>query len=109
MLVYPRSNAFGETFPSWGSDYEGDVSFAICEPVNSQPPNAGSGTMIALRAASEAEVISFHAAALAQGGTCEGPPGTRDYYERSFFVAYERDPDGKKLACVFLKHKPGVV
>jgi catechol 2,3-dioxygenase-like lactoylglutathione lyase family enzyme len=104
-LGYPRTQE-SEEFPSWGPGYDGGVSFAICRPFNGQPPSAGNGTMVALRAASEAEVIAFHAAALAHGGRCEGPPGVRPHYAPSFFAAYVRDPDGNKLACVFHKHKP---
>ena len=102
-LGYPRAQE-SEAFPSWGPDYDGGVSFAICRPFNGQPPSAGNGSMVALRAASEAEVIAFHAAALAHGGSCEGPPGVRPQYALSFFAAYIRDPDGNKLACVFHKH-----
>lgn len=92
-------------FIHWGPDYDGGVSFWICRPFDGQPASAGNGTMIALRAQSEAEVQAFHAAALAHGGTDEGAPGTRPYYEPSFYVAYVRDPDGNKLACVFHKHE----
>ncbi|GAB0117211.1 VOC family protein [Acidisoma sp. 7E03] len=90
-----------EDFLHWGPDYDGGVSFWICRPFDGQPPTAGNGTMVALRAHSEAEVQAFHAAALAHGGSDEGAPGTRPYYEPSFYVAYVRDPDGNKLACVF--------
>jgi catechol 2,3-dioxygenase-like lactoylglutathione lyase family enzyme len=62
--------------------------------------------MIAFRAKDEIQVQAFHAAALAYGGTDEGAPGTRPYYEATFYVAYVRDPDGNKLACVYHKHKP---
>jgi catechol 2,3-dioxygenase-like lactoylglutathione lyase family enzyme len=103
-IGYPRFQE-SEEFPSWGPDYDGGVSFAICRPFDGQPPSAGNGAMIALRAANEAEVIAFHAAALAHGGTCEGPPGVRERYAPSFFAAYLRDPDGNKLACVFHRHK----
>jgi len=37
--------------------------------------------MIAFRARGEFEVKAFHAAALANGGSDEGAPGTRPYYE----------------------------
>lgn len=41
--------------------------------------------------------------ALAQGGTCEGPPGLRPHYHPDYHPnyhgAYVRDPDGNKL-CV---------
>ena len=75
-LGYQRSRESSETFLAWGSDYDGGVSFWICRPFDGQAPSAGNGTMVALRAASEAEVIAFHAAALAHGGTCEGPPAS---------------------------------
>ena len=104
-LGFPRAQE-SEDFPSWGPAFDNGVSFAICRPFDGRPPNAGNGTMIALRAASEAEVIAFHAAALANGGSCEGPPGVRAHYAPSFFAAYIRDPDGNKLACVFHRHKP---
>ena len=95
-----------DDFLHWGPDYDGGVSFWICRPFNGAPPTAGNGTMVALRAESEAQVQAFHAAALAHGGSDDGAPGTRPYYPPSFYVAYVRDPDGNKLACVFHKHKP---
>jgi hypothetical protein len=45
-------------------------------------------------------VQCFHAAALAHGGRCEGPPGIRLQYNPDFYAAYVRDPDGNKLAAV---------
>jgi catechol 2,3-dioxygenase-like lactoylglutathione lyase family enzyme len=60
--------------------------------------------MITFRARNEADVQAFHAAALAHGGSDEGAPGTRPYYEPSFYVVYVRDPDGNKLACVYHRH-----
>jgi catechol 2,3-dioxygenase-like lactoylglutathione lyase family enzyme len=71
-IGYPRAPQADDNFPSWGPDYDGGVSFAICLPFDGQPPSAGNGTMVALRAGSEAEVMAFHAAALAHGGTSEG-------------------------------------
>lgn len=62
--------------------------------------SAGNGQMVALLAPSRAAVMAFHAAALAHGGTCEGPPGLRPEYHPHYFGAYVRDPDGNKLcAC----------
>jgi catechol 2,3-dioxygenase-like lactoylglutathione lyase family enzyme len=101
-----RSQGSTDGFFSWGPDYDGGVSFWICKPFDGQSPSPGNGTMIALRASSEAEVIAFHEAALAHGGSSDGAPGTRGYYEPSFYVAYVRDPDGNKLACVFHHHRP---
>jgi hypothetical protein len=39
-------------------------------------------------------------AALAAGGTCEGPPGLRPHYHPDYYGAYVRDLDGHKIACV---------
>jgi len=104
-LGVPRNPESVPEFVGWGPSYDGGVSFWICPPFDGQPPSAGNGTMVALRAKSEAEVQAFHAAALAHGGTDEGAPGTRPYYDPSFYVAYVRDPAGNKLACVFHHHQ----
>ena len=88
----------------WGPRYDDGVSFWICAPFDGGAPSPGNGTMIAFRAGSDAEVRAFHAAALEYGGTDEGAPGTRTYYQPSFYVAYVRDPDGNKLACVFHRY-----
>jgi catechol 2,3-dioxygenase-like lactoylglutathione lyase family enzyme len=92
-----------EEWVGWGiySD-EGRVQEAlwVCKPFDGQPPSAGNGTMVALRAASWSQVRSFHAAALANGGTSEGEPGLRVNYNPDFYAAYVRDPDGNKLAVV---------
>ena len=60
--------------------------------------------MIALQAASWDAVDAFHAAALACGGRCAGPPGLRAHYNPDFYAAYVRDPDGNKLAAVCRGH-----
>lgn len=88
----------------WGPSYDEGVSFWICKPFDGAAPAPGNGVMVAFRAADERQVEDFHAAALAHGGSSEGAPGTRPYYEPSFYVAYVRDPDGNKLACVFHRH-----
>ena len=69
-----------------------------------RPPSPGNGAMVAFRARNAAEVRAFHAAALAHGGSDEGAPGTRESYGPAFYVAYVRDPDGNKLACVFHRY-----
>jgi lactoylglutathione lyase len=62
-------------------------------------PEAGNGQMVALLAATRAQVDAAHALALAHGGRCEGPPGLRPHYHANYYGAYFRDPDGNKL-CV---------
>ncbi|MFN3523160.1 MAG: VOC family protein [Phenylobacterium sp.] len=70
---------------------------AVCRPYDEQPASPGNGAMIALAAASRDLVDEVHKTALANGGSCEGPPGER---MPNFYGAYFRDLDGNKL-CVF--------
>jgi catechol 2,3-dioxygenase-like lactoylglutathione lyase family enzyme len=106
VLGVPRSPGWINGWAGWGSSYDDGASFWICKPFDGRAPAPGNGPMIALRAASAAQVRAFHAAALANGGTDEGAPGTRPYYEPTFYVAYVRDPDGNKLACAFHRYDP---
>lgn len=69
----------------------------VVKPYDGAPATAGNGTMIALAAPSREAVDAVHAAALAAGGTCDGPPGLRG---DAFYGAYFRDLDGNKI-CIF--------
>jgi len=87
----------------WGAyvdDGQFELALWLCEPFNGQPPSAGNGTMVALRATTRQQVRSFHEQALLHDGTTEGEPGLRPHYGADFYVAYVRDPDGNKLAAV---------
>ena len=64
------------------------------------PPAPSSGAHVALRAVSTAAVDGFHAAALAAGGTCDGPPGLRPQHGDSYYAAFIRDPDGNRIEAV---------
>jgi catechol 2,3-dioxygenase-like lactoylglutathione lyase family enzyme len=106
-LGHRRSpDTWPENWAGWGPSLDDGVSFWICKPFDGKAPTPGNGTMITFRARHEADVHAFHAAALAHGGSDEGGPGTRPYYAPSFYVAYVRDPDGNKLACVYHRHDP---
>jgi catechol 2,3-dioxygenase-like lactoylglutathione lyase family enzyme len=86
----------------WGI-YEDDgareLAFWVGKPFDQQPATVGNGSMVAFRAQSWEQVDRFHAAALAQGGVSEGPPGLRLHYSPDFYVAYVRDRDGNKIAA----------
>ncbi len=73
-------------------------------PFNGEPATAGNGQMVALLARNRGIVDQCHAAALAAGGVCEGPPGLRPQYHANYYGAYFRDLDGNKL-CVCC-HEP---
>lgn len=74
------------------------VQLYVTRPFDQKPANHGNGSMLALTAATRADVDSFHKAALAAGGTDEGAPGLR--YSAHFYSCYVRDPDGNKLSAV---------
>jgi catechol 2,3-dioxygenase-like lactoylglutathione lyase family enzyme len=78
--------------------------FVISRPYDGRPAAVGNGQMLALLAKDRATVDWAHAAALAHGGACEGPPGLRPQYHPDYYGAYFRDPDGNKL-CVCC-HEP---
>jgi catechol 2,3-dioxygenase-like lactoylglutathione lyase family enzyme len=80
----------------YGSSGSG-ITFAVTLPYDGQPASNGNGTMATLGAPDRATVDRLHAAALANGGTCEGAPGQRD---NGYYVAYWRDPDGNKMNAV---------
>lgn len=54
-----------------------------------------------LRAPDRIAVDAFHAAALAHGGRCDGPPGLRPNYHPGYYAAFVLDPDGNRIeaAC----------
>jgi catechol 2,3-dioxygenase-like lactoylglutathione lyase family enzyme len=54
---------------------------------------------VAFGAADRPAVDAFHAAALAAGGTDNGPPGLRDYHP-SYYAAFVLDPDGHNIEAV---------
>jgi catechol 2,3-dioxygenase-like lactoylglutathione lyase family enzyme len=88
----------GETERSiyYGTQGQG-AGFAVTLPYDGNPATNGNGTMATVGAADRDTVEAMHTAALANGGSCEGPPGVRD---NGFFVAYWRDPDGNKMNAV---------
>jgi catechol 2,3-dioxygenase-like lactoylglutathione lyase family enzyme len=55
---------------------------------------------VAFRADSRAVVDAFHKAAMAAGGTDNGPPGLRPHYHKDYYGAFVLDPDGHNIeAC----------
>jgi len=65
---------------------------------------ATTGAHVAFVAPSEDAVARWHAAALAHGGTDNGPPGLRPEYSGRYFAAFVLDPDGNNVEAVF--HQP---
>lgn len=70
----------------------------ITRPRNGQPATFANGGTVGFIAATRDAVNQFHAAGIANGGTCEGPPGPRTFTPTAY-GAYLRDPDGNKLCA----------
>jgi catechol 2,3-dioxygenase-like lactoylglutathione lyase family enzyme len=96
----PFSN---ETFYARKEAASDDIVLAVTLPFNGAPATPGNGTMIALHAQSKQQVDAAYAAAVAQGGQCEGAPGPRPDYHPRMYAAYFRDLDGNKLAVVYFE------
>ncbi len=91
-LATPRMMEF-DSFIAWGTP-DGPAGVAVTKPFDGNEATVGNGVMVALQATDKAQVDRLHAIALANGGTCEGPPGPRG---EGFYAGYFRDPDGNKL------------
>ena len=64
---------------------------------------AGGGASrihVAFRTKSRNDVRAFYEAALAAGGTDNGPPGVREMYHPDYYGAFVRDPDGHNIEAV---------
>ena len=92
----------------YGAEHHPEPTFWIG---TGRGPDAGVGIAVppgqhvAFSAADRASVDAFHAAALAAGGTCNGPPGLRSHYHANYYAAFVIDPDGHHLEAVC--HAPG--
>ena len=59
---------------------------------------------IAFTSRDRASVDQMHAAAIAAGGTDNGPPGLREHYHPNYYGAFVLDPDGHNIEAVC--HRP---
>ena len=60
----------------------------------------GTGTHVAFQTDDRSAVHAFHDAALAVGGTDNGPPGPRPQYTPTYYAAFVHDPDGNNVEAV---------
>ena len=65
------------------------------------PADMRSGLHFCFSAPDRAAVDRFHGAALAAGGTDNGPPGIRSNYSDSYYAAFAIDPDGYRVEAYF--------
>ncbi|MDO9235836.1 MAG: VOC family protein [Aquabacterium sp.] len=102
--ISPRFCEPERPWAGWQSSPTPRPLFIIAKPFNQQIPTPGNGVMVAFMAKSRNQVRTAHAAALTNGGTCEGKPDLRPEYHPHYYGAYFRDPDGNKLAVAC--HEP---
>ncbi|MEO7248075.1 MAG: VOC family protein [Novosphingobium sp.] len=91
-----------DEFIAWGVP-GGGAGIGLTRPFDGNAASVGNGVMVALEAKDEAQVQRVYDIALANGGTCEGPPGPRG---EGFYAAYFRDPDGNKLNAFLMTMAP---
>ncbi len=75
-------------------------NFAVGCPADGNSANAANGGTIGFGAPGKEAVDAFHAAGLANGGTCGGAPGIRPNAPGNAYGAYLLDPVGNKI-CAF--------
>jgi catechol 2,3-dioxygenase-like lactoylglutathione lyase family enzyme len=98
-LGYPRVNRRAEA-----------IGYGVRDRSPDAPPYIsiyrGTGKLVpdnrhwCFRATSRAAVRAFHQAALANGGSDDGPPGLRPHYHPDYYGAFVRDPDGNRIEAV---------
>lgn len=91
MMEFPE----GQSPMYGGFGVEGKPFLWIGAGARQTPP-----THIAFGVDTRPEVDAFYAAALAAGGTDNGPPGVRSDYTPTYYAAYVRDPEGHNIEAV---------
>jgi catechol 2,3-dioxygenase-like lactoylglutathione lyase family enzyme len=94
-----------ESWAAWCARGNDRPLFFIGLPFDRKPAASGNGHMTAFLAPTRETVDRCHAAAVANGGRCDGPPGLRPHYHPHYYGAYFRDPDGNKI-CVCCHSAP---
>ena len=97
MEVTPEMTGDGSAHVGFG---EGDKPYFWFGTGQKHTP----GIHVAFAAKDRETVDAFYAAAIAAGGTDNGPPGPRPQYHRGYYGAFVRDPDGHNIEAVC--HKP---
>ena len=98
-----------QSWAGWAAPGTDRPLFFIGLPLNRMPAASGNGHMTAFLAPTRNAVDRCHAAAIANGGRCEGPPGLRPQYHAHYYGAYFRDPDGNKICVCCHAPEPPIV
>jgi len=96
LQAHPNTVGFGKRY----------CEFWLNQRAGMALPDHDSGLHIALRAPGTQAVDEFYAAALREGGSCDGAPGFRPEYREGYYAAFIRDPEGNRIEAVtFLSSK----
>jgi catechol 2,3-dioxygenase-like lactoylglutathione lyase family enzyme len=79
---------------------EGSGYFHVDELFVDRADGPVSRVHLAFQAPDRQTVAAFHQAALAAGGSDNGPPGERSYHP-GYYGAFVLDPDGNNIEAVF--------
>ena len=90
LVTRDHTVGFGKTYPE----------FWINLRDGADPLPEGSGFHVAMRARDAETVEAFHETALANGATCDGPPGPREATNPGYFACFIRDADGNRIEAV---------
>jgi catechol 2,3-dioxygenase-like lactoylglutathione lyase family enzyme len=94
LEVRPTTVGFGKRYPEFWVNLRATMA----------PAEDDCGAHVGLRVRSVELVDTFHAAALAAGGTSDGAPGLRPKHGDGYYASFIRDPDGNRVEAVtFLK------
>lgn len=70
-------------------------------PHDGKDASPGNGVHLAFLCSNKAQVDAVYKAAIANGATCNGPPGPRPQYSDKYYGAFFTDPCGNKLEATF--------
>jgi catechol 2,3-dioxygenase-like lactoylglutathione lyase family enzyme len=93
-LGYSLAFESGE-FLGFGDAHGMDLGVVRRDPVG--------GAHVAFKCDDHATVDAFHAAAVAAGGSDNGPPGIRAHYHEHYYGAFVLDADGNNIEAVCQK------
>lgn len=88
LMEHPGAVAYGKMFPEF---------WVHTVPFDGGKAETANGVHFAFFATSKEQVQAFYDTALAEGGTCDGPPGPRPDYGAPYYGCFVRDPDGHKI------------
>ncbi|MGD9481052.1 VOC family protein [Shinella sp. G-2] len=86
-----------EGAPSYGIELSAKDQASLCLYQTGEKP---APLHIAFAAETRQQVDAFYRAALAAGGTDNGPPGLRPRYHANYYAAFVIGPDGHNIEAV---------